>query len=80
MTLEKEFKYFLENQNNLLVQYEGKVLIIKDEAVVGTSDTPLSAYLKACEKYPKGTFLIQNCTAGVEAFTVTISSLNLSAL
>ena len=33
--LEKEFKYYLEKQEELVKKYNGKVLVIKDCEVIG---------------------------------------------
>ena len=59
--LDKEYKYYKENQKGLLKQYSGGVLVIKDEGVVGVYDDETSAYNDSVSKYKLGTFLIQKC-------------------
>ena len=70
---EKELNYFIKNQERLVEQYQNKVLIIKGEHVVGVSDTPLQAYLQASAQYQPGTFMIQPCLPGPDAYTVTVT-------
>lgn len=59
--LNKEYKYYKKNQKKLLKQYAGKVLVIKDEGVVGVYEDETSAYNDSVSKYKLGTFLIQKC-------------------
>jgi hypothetical protein len=67
--LEKEFKYYLDNQNELLKEYDGRFLVIIDENVVGDYESLEQAYTTSRERYEYGTFLIQLCTEGDEAYT-----------
>ena len=59
--LDKEYKYYLENQKTFLEQYRGKVLVIKDERIVGVYEDEATAYKDSISKYKLGTFLIQKC-------------------
>jgi hypothetical protein len=72
--LEKELQFFIDNQERLVNEHRGKTLVIKDEQVVGVYDSPLEAYLDSLKKYEPGTFMIQPCTEGTDAYTVTITS------
>jgi hypothetical protein len=72
--LEKEFKWYLQHQNDLVKQYNGKFLLIKDENVVGAFDTNIEAYNKGKQKFEPGTFLIQKCTPGAQDYTQTFRS------
>jgi hypothetical protein len=72
--LQKEFQYYLDNQNELVKKYDGKYLVIKDCSVVGAFDTEIDAYIDASKKYKLGTFLMQKCTQGNEAYTLTFNS------
>jgi hypothetical protein len=66
--------YFITNQAELVSRYDGKYLVIKDENVAGAYKTPLEAYTEAVKRFEPGTFSIQPCTPGPEAYTVTIST------
>jgi calcineurin-like phosphoesterase family protein len=72
--LDKEFKYYLDNQNELLKKYNGRFIVIVGEDVVGDYDTFDDAYFKSVEKYKLGTFLIQKCTEGDKDYTQTFHS------
>ena len=68
--LDKEFKYYLEHQDVLLKKYNNRVIVIVDEKVVDDYDSFEQAFFKSIEKkYEPGTFLIQECTEGEDAYT-----------
>ena len=71
-----ELKFFIANQPKLFQQYPEKVLVLQGEAVVGVYDDSLSAYLESKKKFAPGSFMIQSCFAGSDAYTVSISSAN----
>jgi hypothetical protein len=68
-----ELKFFISHQDELVQQYRGQTLVIRGESVVGVYPTPLKAYLAAQERFELGTFMIQRCEPGPEAYTVTIN-------
>lgn len=72
--LDKEFKYYLSNKEELVKEYLGKFLIIKDESVVRAFDTELDAYSFGISNFDQGTFLIQQCLPGNENYTQTFHS------
>jgi hypothetical protein len=69
-----ELKFFITHQDELVAQHDGKVLVIRGEQVEGVYNSPLEAYLEAEKKFRPGTFMIQPCAPGPEAYTVTIHS------
>jgi hypothetical protein len=69
-----EMHYFIENQNALVEQYNGKVLVIKGHKVIGAYKDALEAYFEAQKEHELGTFIIQPCLPGPDAYTVNISS------
>lgn len=42
--LEKQFDFYLRNQDHLVARYNGRVLVIHDEKVVGDFDDKVDAY------------------------------------
>lgn len=72
--MQQQLAYFIEHQDELVRLYNGKVLVIKELEVVGVYDTALQAYLEAKRLHPLGTFMIQPCQPGPEAYTVTITT------
>ena len=69
--LTKEFEYFLNNQDVLVDQYNGKFIVIKDEIVIGVYETNNEAYDETIKTHELGTFLIQKCIPGDQAHTQT---------
>jgi len=73
---ETELNYFKAHQDELVAKHEGKTLVIRGEKVEGAYDSALQAYLEAQKHFELGTFMIQPCVSGPQAYTVTISSMN----
>jgi len=71
---QQELDFFMAHQDELVRAHAGKVLVIRGTQVVGVYSTSLEAYLEAQKSYKLGTFMIQVCKPGPEAFTVTVSS------
>lgn len=76
---EAELDFFKSNQDSLVEKYKGKVLVLRNKEVVGVYSTTLEAYSEAKKSFALGTFMIQPCAPGPEAYTVTISTLGLLA-
>lgn len=74
MKFKDELEFFITNQADLVNKYRGKVLVLKGHTVIGVYATVLEAYLQAQKEHKLGTFMIQPCEPGPEAYTVTISS------
>jgi hypothetical protein len=72
--LEKEFKYYLDNQEELVKKYDGRTLVIIDDKVVGNYDNFKEAYTDSLNKFEAGTFLIQKCSPGDKDYTFTFHS------
>lgn len=73
-TLEELFNWYLSNQDELVKQYNGKYLVIKDNQVVDAYDDENTAYFEAEAKYGLGNFILQLCTPGKDAYTINICS------
>lgn len=74
----EELSFFIANQDQLVREYQGKTLVLKGQKVIGVYPDALTAYLEAQKEHPLGSFMIQSCIPGPEAYTVTISSTALS--
>ena len=72
--LKDELDYFIANQDRLVTQYRGQILAIKDQKVLGAFASYLDAYREMIKNHQPGTFALQRCEPGPEAYTVTISS------
>lgn len=68
--MQKEnFQYYLDNQDSLVRQYKGKFLVIVNKKVEGAYRTMREAATQAVKRFALGSFLIQECTEGEEAYT-----------
>lgn len=73
-TLEKEFDYYLENQDKLVEKYGGRIIVIKDCKVIGVYESVLEGIEKTAEQHELGSFLVQRCEPGSESYTQTYHS------
>lgn len=71
--LDKEFKYYIEHQEELVKKYNGKYIVIIGTEVI-PYDNEMDAYNETLKKHKLGTFLIQLCLPGKESHTVTFHS------
>ena len=72
--LEKEFKYYLDNQAEFVKSYSGKFLAIKDQKIIGVYDARDEALKETSKTHELGTFLIQQCSSGDAAYSQTFHS------
>lgn len=72
--LEKEFQYYIDNQEKLLKAYNVRFIAIVGEQVVGDYDSFEQAIDETLKERELGTFLIQECSEGEKAYTQTFHS------
>ena len=72
--LDKEFKYYLDNQDKLVKKHNGKHLVIMEDKVVGVFDSDKEAFFDSEAKYEAGTYLIQLCEPGDSSYTQSFHS------
>lgn len=72
--LEKEFKFFLEHQNDLVKKYNGRYVVIKDGKVIGDYAGEVDAIRETTKHHELGSFLVQKCEPGSESYTQTFHS------
>jgi len=75
---EKELAFFIENQQELVKKHLGKILVISGPKIIGVYTTELEAYVETQKKYPLGSFMLQPCLPGPEAYTTTVTSTRIS--
>lgn len=71
---DKEFAFYLEHQDELVSLYDGKYVMVVGENVVGAYDSVGEAFHIGKQKYGAGNFLLQLCTPGDSAYTITYHS------
>ena len=72
--LEKEFKFYLDNQETFVKEYKGKYISIVGESITGNYSSEEEAYIDSSEKYKPGTFLIILCEPGESSYTQSFHS------
>lgn len=72
--LEEEFKYYIEHQDDLVKQYNGKVIVIKNRKIIGVYDSDFEAIKETSAHHELGTFLVQKCEPGSDSYTQTFHS------
>ena len=72
--LEKECQFYLDNQDELVKEYDGKFVVIKDVEVLGAYDNALMAITETKKSHKLGTFLVQKVSKGTSDYTQTFHS------
>lgn len=68
--MKADFEWFKANQENLVKQYNGKYLVIREKVVLGAYASAAKAV--AGTSFPMGEYLVQRCVPGKKAYTVWI--------
>ena len=72
--LEREFEYYLAHQDELVKQYNGRFIVVKNCKVIGDYDDQATAVSEAQKDNELGTFLVQKVEPGDETHTQTFHS------
>lgn len=68
--LKKQFDFYLANQENLVEKFNGRVLLIHNESVIGDFSSKEDAYNAGSTQFEPGDFLIIKCSPGERDYTV----------
>lgn len=75
LKLKSDYDFFMDNHDEFVKKHLGKVLVIKENKVIGVYDTDQDAYFKTQEDgHELGTFLIQQVLANKDAYKQTFHS------
>jgi len=72
--LEKDFRFYLDHQDEMVEKYDGKFIVIKDGIVLGDFDDELTAVTETRKAHELGTFLVQRVSPGNAAYSQTFHS------
>ena len=72
--LQSNFQYYLDHQDEMVEQYDGKFIIIKDQQVIGVYGDELTAISETAKTHKLGTFLVQLVSKGNVAYSQTFHS------
>lgn len=71
---EQELQFFIEHQDELVQKHRGQVLVLQGPKVIGVFPNAMTAYIEAQKEHELGTFMIQPCEPGQDAYTVTVAT------
>ena len=72
--LKRNLDWYISNQKELSAEYNGKVLLIVGQKLVGAFDSMAEAYAEGVGHYALGTFTLQPCSPDPDSYTLTIYS------
>ncbi len=67
--LKKEFEFYLAHQGDLVEKYNGRVIVIKNETVIGNYESEFEAVAETQKTHAPGSFLVQKCSPGTDDYT-----------
>lgn len=77
---QKDFDYFLAHYEEFFQEYGHKFIAIRNQNVLGVYDDEVSAIKETSEKYPLGSFIVQECNGEESGYTNYISSWQLISI
>ena len=69
-----EFRFYRANQDDMVLKYDGKVIVIKNHKVIGVYDSVTAAVTQTRKRHAPGTYLVQQVSEGGKAYTRTFHS------
>jgi hypothetical protein len=72
--LKKDLEWYIANQQELSTKYNGKILLIVNQQLIGAFDSMSEAYSTAIKSYTLGTFTLQPCSPDSDSYTLTLYS------
>jgi hypothetical protein len=73
-SLHAEFQYYLDHQDSIVDQYDGKYVVIKDGVILAAYPDEFSAVSETQKAHALGTFLVQRVSRGTEAYSQSFHS------
>lgn len=77
--MKRDFKWYLQHQEEMVEKYNGKVIAIQEGKVLGAYEDYWIAVRETEKDHAPETFLVQLVTPGTEAYTSTFIGLHVSA-
>lgn len=75
--LKKNLEYYIANQDDLVRQFDGRVLLIYEQRVVGDYDSLTDGYFSAQNNgYETGSFSLIKCSPGEGGVSVNYRTVN----
>jgi hypothetical protein len=70
--LRKDLEWYIGNQRELSEKYNGKILLILNQNLIGVFDSMEDAYATAIKTYALGSFTLQPCSPDADSYTLTL--------
>jgi hypothetical protein len=70
--LKKDLEWYIANQRELSENYNGKILLIVDQRLIGAFGSMQDAYAAATKDYAPGSFSLQPCSPDSDSYTLTL--------
>lgn len=70
--LKKNLEWYIANQKDLSAKYDGKILLIADQNLIGAFDSMEDAYVEGAKRFEIGAFSLQPCSPDPDSYTLTI--------
>jgi len=67
--LDKEYKYFIDNKDKFIKEYQNKFIVIKKEKIIGVYNSQDEALKESLNNHQAGTFLIQFVSPNKDDYT-----------
>ena len=77
---QKNLDWYIANQADLSSKYNGKILLIVDQKLIGAFDTMGDANVTAMKSYELGSFTLQPCSPDAGSYTLMLYSPAYSAM
>ena len=74
--MKKNLEFYIEHQGELVSQFNGRVLLIHDQKIVGDYESKSEAYFYARDRFGPNTFSIIECSPGEEGYSVNYRTVN----
>lgn len=68
------YQYYLDNYDELVKQYDGKVLVLVDCKVADVCNNEAEAYERGAAKYGFGNFIFQRCSKEQKTYSTILHS------
>ncbi len=72
--LKQNLDWYISHQQELSVQYSGRILLIVNQKLISVFDDLGSAWEKASQDFEPGTFTLQPCSPGPDSYTLMLFS------
>lgn len=72
--LEKEFNFYVNNQQSLVKKFRGKFIVLKGTKIIGKYSSEEEAYKSTIKEHDPGSFFIQKCMPGKENYSLSFIS------